>query len=41
MTMGLLHMHIEQGGVQDFPFIQYADDTILILKACPQQLFFS
>lgn len=40
MTMGLLHMHIEQGGVQDFPFIQYADDTIMILKACPEQLFF-
>jgi hypothetical protein len=24
----------------DFPVIQYADDTILILEACPRQLFF-
>jgi hypothetical protein len=24
----------------DFPIIQYADDTILILEACPRQLFF-
>jgi retron-type reverse transcriptase len=25
---------------QDFPVIQYADDTILIMEACPRQLFF-
>jgi hypothetical protein len=25
---------------QDFPIIQYADDTILVMEACPKQLFF-
>jgi hypothetical protein len=27
-------------GDQDFPIVQYADDTLLILEACPKQLFF-
>ena len=25
---------------QDFPIVQYADDTLLIMEACPRQLFF-
>jgi hypothetical protein len=26
------------GYINDFPIIQYADDTLLIMEACPQQL---
>jgi hypothetical protein len=24
----------------DFPIVQYADDTLLIMESCPRQLFF-
>jgi hypothetical protein len=34
--MGLLTLLIQQGCGQDFPIIQYADDTIMVLQACPK-----
>jgi hypothetical protein len=37
--MGLLRMPLNVGYTIDFPIIQYADDTLLIMEACPQQLF--
>jgi hypothetical protein len=37
--MGLLRLPIDVGYSLDFPIIQYVDDTLLIMKACPQQLF--
>jgi hypothetical protein len=37
--MGLLRVPINVGYTTDFPIIQYADHTLLITKACPQQLF--
>jgi hypothetical protein len=27
------------GYTSDFPILQYADDTLLVMEACPQQLF--
>jgi hypothetical protein len=36
---GLLWLPIEVGYTTDFPIIQYADDTLLVMKACPRQLF--
>jgi hypothetical protein len=36
---GLLRLLIVVGYTSDFPIIQYADDTLLIMEACPQQLF--
>jgi hypothetical protein len=36
--MGLLRVPIDVGYTLDFPIIQYADDTLLIMEACPQQL---
>jgi hypothetical protein len=38
--MGLLRLPLSQHYGQDFPIIQYVDDTILIMEACPKQLFF-
>jgi hypothetical protein len=35
----LLKLPLPDIGEQDFPIIQYADDTLLILEACPKQLF--
>jgi hypothetical protein len=35
----ILHLPIDAGYSTDFPIIQYADDTLLILEACPFQLF--
>jgi hypothetical protein len=37
---GILKLPIPTSCGSDFPVIQYADDTILILEACPRQLFF-
>ena len=36
----LLKLPLPDIGDQDFPIVQYADDTLLILEACPKQLFF-
>jgi hypothetical protein len=36
--MGLLRLPIRVGYSSDFPIIQYVDDTLLIMEACPQQL---
>jgi retron-type reverse transcriptase len=38
--MGLLRLLLSEHYGQDFSIIQYADDTILIMEACPKQLFF-
>jgi hypothetical protein len=38
--MGLLHLPIPLQSSQDFPIIQYADDTLLIMEGDPRQLFF-
>jgi hypothetical protein len=37
--MGLLRLPINVGYTSNFPIIQYADDTLLIMEACPLQLF--
>jgi hypothetical protein len=37
---GIIKLPIPLSCGSDFPIIQYADDTILILEACPRQLFF-
>jgi hypothetical protein len=37
---GILRLPLPNACGTDFPVIQYADDTILILDACPKQLFF-
>jgi hypothetical protein len=36
--MGLLRLPINMWYTSDFPIIQYADDTLKIMEACPQQL---
>jgi hypothetical protein len=38
--MGLLHLPIPLQSSQDFPIIQYADDTLIIMEGDPRQLFF-
>jgi hypothetical protein len=37
-TMGLLKLPINSRYTTDFPIIQYADDALLIMEACPRQL---
>jgi hypothetical protein len=37
---GILRLSLLSNCGPDFPIIQYADDTILIMEACPRQLFF-
>jgi hypothetical protein len=37
--MGLLKLPIKVGYITDFPVVQYADDTLLTMEACPLQLF--
>jgi hypothetical protein len=37
--MGRLRVPLNVGYTSDFPIIQYADHTLLIMEACPQQLF--
>jgi hypothetical protein len=36
----LLQLPLTENCGQDFPIVQYADDTLLIMEACPKQLFF-
>jgi hypothetical protein len=36
----LLKLPLAANCGQDFPIVQYADDTLLIMEACPRQLFF-
>jgi hypothetical protein len=36
----LLKLPLAANCGQDFPIVQYADDTLLIIEACPRQLFF-
>jgi hypothetical protein len=36
--MRLLRLPISVGYISDFPIIQYADVTLMIMEACPQQL---
>jgi hypothetical protein len=38
--MGLLNLPIPTSSTQDFPIIQYADDTLIIAEGDPRQLFF-
>jgi hypothetical protein len=33
--MGLLRVPLNVGYTNDFPIIQYANDTLLIMEACP------
>lgn len=35
---GLLKLPIPERAGDNFPIIQYADDTLLLLEACPSQL---
>jgi hypothetical protein len=35
---GVLKLQIMLGYTEDFPIIQYVDDTLLIMEACPRQL---
>jgi hypothetical protein len=37
-TEDILKLPINVGYTHDFPIIQYADDTLLIMEACPRQL---
>jgi hypothetical protein len=37
--MNLLKLLFDRSG-HDFPIVQYADDTLLIMESCPRQLFF-
>lgn len=39
-TLGLLNLPLPHMGDQDFPIIQYENDMILVMEACPKQLFF-
>jgi hypothetical protein len=36
----LLQLPLTENCGQDFLIVQYADDTLLIMEACPKQLFF-
>jgi hypothetical protein len=38
--LNLLQLPLLDSCEQDFPIVQYADDTLLIMEACPKQLFF-
>lgn len=38
--ISLLRLPLQQTYGQDFPVIQYVDDTIMVLEDCPRQLFF-
>jgi hypothetical protein len=37
-SLGLLNLSLDIGYTTDFPIIQYADDTLLVMEACPIQL---
>ena len=36
-AQGLLELPIPRENAGDFPVVQYADDTILVMQACPTQ----
>lgn len=36
---GLLKLALPMRAGSNFPVVQYADDTLLIMEACPRQLF--
>jgi hypothetical protein len=36
---GILNLPVNVGYSSDFPILQYADDTLLIMEVCPRQLF--
>jgi hypothetical protein len=36
----LLHLPIHLNSTSDFPILQYADDTLIIMEACARQLIF-
>jgi hypothetical protein len=38
--LNLLKLPLPDRSDQDFPIVQYTDDTLLIMEACPKQLFF-
>jgi hypothetical protein len=38
--LNLLQLPLTARCGHDFPIVQYADDTLLIMEACPKQLFF-
>jgi retron-type reverse transcriptase len=38
--LNLLQLPLIDRCGQDFPIVQYADDTLLIMEACPKQFFF-
>jgi hypothetical protein len=38
--LNLLQLPLPDSCEQDFPIVQYVDDTLLIMEACPKQLFF-
>jgi len=38
--MGLLQLPIPTGTANDFPIVQYADDTLIITEGDTRQLFF-
>jgi hypothetical protein len=35
---GILSLPLPRGGGAEFPIVQYVDDTLLFLEACPRQL---
>jgi hypothetical protein len=39
-AMGLLNLPIPLQYTDDFPILQYADDTLIIMEGCARQLFF-
>jgi hypothetical protein len=39
MNVRILNLSIDVGYTSGFPILQYVDDTLLIMEACPRQLF--
>jgi hypothetical protein len=35
---GILRLPLARGGGENYPIVQYADDTLLFMEACPRQL---
>ena len=38
MNQGFLNLPLPTGAGNDFPVVQYADDTLIILEACDSQI---
>jgi hypothetical protein len=38
--MNLIQLPISLSYTSDFPILQYADDTLIVMEGCPRQLFF-